>query len=95
MDSEYQQSEKSGKKDKKIFYTSSKISKSQNDSEVLVQVEDFQLRAIQRGQNPTDFKPMSIIGKGVAEIRVRTESAYRIFYVARFPEAIYVLRDRT
>ena len=34
---------------------------------------------------------MSIIGKGVAEIRVRTESAYRIFYVARFPEAVYVL----
>ncbi len=34
---------------------------------------------------------MFIIGKGVAEIRIRTESAYRIFYVARFPEAIYVL----
>ncbi len=33
---------------------------------------------------------MFIIGKGVAEIRVRTESAYRIFYVARFSEAIYV-----
>ena len=34
---------------------------------------------------------MFIVGKGVAEIRVCTESAYRLFYVARFPEAIYVL----
>ena len=51
----------------------------------------FQLRAVQRGENPTDFKPMSTIGKGVYEIRIRTEDAYRIFYVARFEEAVYVL----
>ena len=51
----------------------------------------FQLRAVQKGQEPIDFKPMSIIGKGVEEIRVRAEDAYRIFYVARFEEAIYVL----
>ena len=51
----------------------------------------FQLRAIQRGQKPTDFKPMSTIGKGVEEIRIGTGEAYRIFYVARFEEAVYVL----
>jgi phage-related protein len=51
----------------------------------------FQLRAVQRGQSPLDFKSMSIIGKGVEEIRIRTEKAYRVFYVARFPEAVYVL----
>jgi phage-related protein len=49
------------------------------------------LRAIQRGEEPVDFKPMSTIGKGVQEIRIRTENAYRVFYVARFTEAIYVL----
>lgn len=32
----------------------------------------FQLRAIQRGQKPTDFKPMPSVGKGVEEIRIRT-----------------------
>jgi phage-related protein len=37
------------------------------------------------------MKPMSTVGKGVQEIRIRTEDAYRIFYVARFEEAIYVL----
>ncbi len=34
---------------------------------------------------------MSIIGKGVEQIRIRTKEAYRVFYVARFPEAIYIL----
>ena len=34
---------------------------------------------------------MSIVGKGVEEIRIKTEEAYRIFYIARFAEAVYVL----
>jgi phage-related protein len=51
----------------------------------------FQLRAVQKGQLPSDFKPIPIIGQGVEEIRIRTENAYRVFYVARFSEAIYVL----
>lgn len=46
--------------------------------------------AVQRGQAPTDFKPTPTVGSGVEEIRIRTEDAYRIFYVARFEEAVYV-----
>ncbi len=34
---------------------------------------------------------MPTVGKGVQEIRIRTENAHRIFYVAQFAEAIYVL----
>jgi phage-related protein len=34
---------------------------------------------------------MSSIGPGVREIRVRTELEYRILYVARFEESVYVL----
>lgn len=51
----------------------------------------FQLRIVQRGDSPTDFKPMSVVGKGVEEIRIKTGEAYRVFYVARFSEAVYVL----
>jgi phage-related protein len=51
----------------------------------------FQLRTLQKGQLPSDFKSMSIIGQGVEEIRIRTENAYRVFYIAKFSEAIYVL----
>jgi phage-related protein len=50
-----------------------------------------ELRVIQEGEMPKDFKPMSTVGKGVYEIRIRAEGAYRIFYVAQFEEAIYVL----
>lgn len=51
----------------------------------------FALWTIQQGEPPADFKPMPMVGKGVEEIRIRTENAYRVFYVARFEEAIYVL----
>ena len=40
---------------------------------------------------PKDFKYMGSIGAGVYELRVRTEKQYRVFYVAKFAEAIYVL----
>ncbi len=51
----------------------------------------FQLRAVQKGRVPSDFKPMPTIGKGVEEIRIRAKGAYRVFYVSRFEEAVYVL----
>jgi phage-related protein len=34
---------------------------------------------------------MPSVGSGVIELRVHAESEYRVFYVARFKEAIYVL----
>lgn len=34
---------------------------------------------------------METVGAGVREIRIRVEKAYRVLYVAKFPEAIYVL----
>jgi len=34
---------------------------------------------------------MPLVGTGVEELRIHTEDAYRIFYIARFEEAVYVL----
>ena len=52
----------------------------------------YQLDKVQRGGQPDDFKPMPAIGKGVEEIRVSEPSgAYRVIYVARRVEAVYVL----
>ncbi len=51
----------------------------------------YDLRLVQRGRDARDSKPMSIVGAGVSEIRVRVAGAFRLFYVAKFPEAIYVL----
>ena len=52
----------------------------------------YQLDRVQRGEQPDDFKPMPPIGKGVEEIRVSDDSgAYRVIYVARHEDAVYVL----
>ena len=51
----------------------------------------FQLRRVQHGLEPDDWKPMQTIGPGVREIRIYIAGAHRVFYVATRPEAIYVL----
>ncbi|OGW50390.1 MAG: hypothetical protein A2V62_00615 [Nitrospirae bacterium RBG_19FT_COMBO_58_9] len=51
-----------------------------------------QLFKVQQGKEPDDWKPMSTVGVGVREIRVWDESGtYRVLYVAKFEEAVYVL----
>lgn len=51
----------------------------------------FQLSLIQAGRSATDWKPIPLVGRGVIEIRVHAEGEYRVFYVARFEAAVYVL----
>lgn len=52
----------------------------------------FQLGKIQAGLDPDDWKPFDGVGLGVREIRIRDSyGIYRIMYVAKFEEAIYVL----
>lgn len=51
-----------------------------------------QLRLVQGGDEPIDWKPMKTIGQAVNEIRLRDPSgAYRVIYVATFKDAVYVL----
>jgi phage-related protein len=50
-----------------------------------------ELERVQRGADPTDWKPMATIGRGAREIRVHVGSELRVVYVATFPEAVYVL----
>lgn len=50
-----------------------------------------ELDLLQQGLEPTDCKPMPTVGIGVYELRIRTEGAFRVFYVAKFAEGIYVL----
>jgi phage-related protein len=51
----------------------------------------FELWEVQQGKEPSDWKPMPTVGLGVNEIRVRAGGAFRLIYVARFSEAVYVL----
>jgi phage-related protein len=51
----------------------------------------YQLGRVQQGLMPSDWKPMTTVGVGVYEIRVHTGAEHRIFYVAKYDEAVYVL----
>ena len=51
-----------------------------------------ELRAIQKGLEPDDWKPMKTVGAGVREIRIRDAAgAFRIIYLASLPDRILVL----
>jgi phage-related protein len=51
-----------------------------------------QIDQVQSGQAPDDWKPMNTVGQGVKEIRIRdTAGAFRVMYVAKFADAVYVL----
>ncbi len=52
----------------------------------------FQLGKVQAGLEPDDWKPFEDVGAGTREIRIREASGiYRVMYVAKFDEAVYVL----
>ena len=51
----------------------------------------YQLDRVQRGLDPTDWKPMKSVGQGVREIRIQHEGQYRVIYVASYEEKVYVL----
>ena len=54
-------------------------------------IAGFQLGRLQQGFEPDDWKPMSVVGAGTMEIRIRVGPAHRVFVVTQFAEAIYVL----
>ena len=53
----------------------------------------FELDAIQRGLNPTDWKPMTSVGSGAYEVRIHLLGEWRIIYVAKFAESVFVLHS--
>lgn len=51
----------------------------------------FELRTIQNGLEPRDWKLVASVGPGVREIRIHVLGEWRIIYVANIRDAIYVL----
>jgi phage-related protein len=49
------------------------------------------LHLVQLGLEAEDWKAMTGVGAGVYELRIHTRVEHRIFYVAKFEEAVYVL----
>lgn len=52
----------------------------------------LQLDRVQRGLEPNDWKPLKSVGAGAREIRLsETDGTFRIIYVAKFEDVIFVL----
>jgi phage-related protein len=51
----------------------------------------YQIDRVQQGLDPTDWKPVHTVGVGVREIRIHAGGAFRVIYVAKFHDAVYVL----
>jgi phage-related protein len=52
----------------------------------------FQLREIQKGHDPADWKPFTTVGPGVRELRVRDDAgAFRVIYLATLADVVLVL----
>ena len=51
----------------------------------------FELWQVQLGLMPSDFKPMPTVGSGAYEIRVKVQGEWRVIYVAKQADAVYVL----
>ena len=51
----------------------------------------FELRAVQNGLEPSDWKSIPVIGPGVKEIRIQVLGEWRVIYIAKLHDAVYVL----
>ncbi len=52
----------------------------------------YQIDKLQKGDIPDSWKPVTQIGPGVQEIRLRDVSGqFRVLYVAKFADAVYIL----
>lgn len=76
---------------KRIIWVGSSLDELKSFPSETRQMAGRLLRVVQEGNEPLDVKPMQAVGQGVKEIRIHHKNEYRIIYVARFDEAVYVL----
>lgn len=76
---------------KSVVFTGSTLETIRNFPSAATQRAGYQLELVQRGGDPTDWKPLPSVGKGVREIRIHIEGEYRVLYVTNIGGVIYVL----
>lgn len=54
-------------------------------------IAGHQLHRVQSGEDPTDWKPFTSVGKGVREIRIHSPDEFRILYVTTIGNKVFVL----
>ena len=76
---------------KPVVFVGSSLNDLRDFSPLARQMAGFQIDRVQNGLMPEDFKPMPNVGQGVYEIRVNVQGAWRVLYISRLEDAIYVL----
>ena len=77
--------------DKDVVFIGSSLADLRAFPETARREAGYQLDRVQLGLDPMDWKPVNTVGVGVREIRVHAEGAFRVLYVAKFEDAVYVL----
>ncbi len=77
--------------DKPLFWLGSSLADLRSFPADARRIAGFQLRRIQQGLDPNDWKPIPAVGQGVREIRIHMGLEFRVLYVAQFAEGLYVL----
>jgi phage-related protein len=76
---------------KRLNFVGSSLDDLRNFPDEARRAVGFELRAVQNGLEPSDWKPMQAIGPGVKEIRIHVLGEWRVIYVAKLRDAVYVL----
>src|SRR5438132_463762 len=80
--------------DKPIDWRGSSLDDVRDFPEAARKVAGYELRKLQRRELPDDWRPFPEVGPGVNEIRIDCQDGwFRVMYVAKFDEAIYVLHS--
>ena len=85
---------KKGEEDKPIDWRGSSLDDLREFPEAARKQAGHDLRKLQRRETPDDWRPFPEVGSGVNEIRIDCgDGWFRVMYVAKFAEAIYVLHS--
>jgi phage-related protein len=77
---------------KPIEFRGSSLDELRDFPELARREAGYQLDRVQHGNEPDDWKSMPSIGSGIQEIRIRESNGiFRVVYVAKFSDAVYVL----
>jgi phage-related protein len=76
---------------KSIIWTGNSLDRVKRFPDAVKSAVGAELRRVQNGLEPTDYKPMTTVGAGVKEIRIHVDGEHRVLYVAKFAESVYVL----
>jgi phage-related protein len=77
---------------KYVEFRSSSLSDLRDFPQTAMRDAGHQLDKVQNGLAADDVKPMPTIGAGVMELRIWDEAGtFRVVYVAKFEDAVYVL----